>query len=158
MLSRNRNLDLELVLAGPLGWECDEIVAAANGTDGGRVILTGALDDPDVALLVKGASLAVIPSLYEGFCLPMVEAMACGTPTVVSNASCLPEVSGGVLKYFDPGSVEDMADCMEKTLEDRELLAELTREGKERAGFFDWQRCATQTLAILKRNASRPRS
>jgi glycosyltransferase involved in cell wall biosynthesis len=158
MLSRNRNLDLELVLAGPLGWECDEIVAAANGTDGGRVILTGALDDPDVALLVKGASLAVIPSLYEGFCLPMVEAMACGTPTVASNASCLPEVSGGVLKYFDPGSVEDMADCMEKTLEDRELLAELTRKGKERAGFFDWQRCATQTLAILQRNASRPRS
>ena len=160
MLSRNRNLDLELVLAGPLGWECDEIVAAANTTDGykGRVILTGALTAPDLALLVKGASLTVIPSLYEGFCLPMVEAMACATPTVVSTASCLPEISGGVLKYFDPSSLEDMADCMEKTLEDRELLAELSRKGKQRASFFDWQRCATETVAILKRNASRPRS
>src|SRR5258708_15393277 len=160
MLSRNRNFDLELVLAGPLGWECEEIVTTASATSGvrGRVIMTGALNGPDLALLVKGASLAVVPSLYEGFCLPMVEAMACGTPTVVSNASCLPEVSGGVLRYFDPHSVEDMADCMEKTLEDQKLLAELSMKGKHRAAFFEWQRCATETLAILKRNASGTRS
>jgi glycosyltransferase involved in cell wall biosynthesis len=155
MSSRNRNLDLDLVLAGPLGWQCDEIVAAANATSDtrGRVILTGALSDPDLALLVKGASLAVVPSLYEGFCLPMVEAMACGVPTVVSNASCLPEVSGGVLRYFDPYSVEDMADCMEKALDDPVLLAELSTRGKQRAAFFDWQRCAAETLEILKKNA-----
>ena len=160
MLSRNRNLDVELVLAGPLGWECDEIVTTANATDErrGRVILTGALSNLDLALLVKGASLAVIPSLYEGFCLPMVEAMACGVPTVVSNTSCLPEVSGDVLKYFDPGSLEDMADCMEKTLEDQELMEALSIKGKQRAAFFNWQRCATETLAILKRNVSSPRS
>ncbi|HJX85743.1 MAG TPA: glycosyltransferase family 1 protein [Candidatus Angelobacter sp.] len=156
IMSRNRNLDLELVLAGPLGWECEEIVTTANATNGsrGKVIMTGALGDPDLAVLVKGASLAVIPSLYEGFCLPMVEAMACGTPAIASNASCLPEVSGGVLQYFDPHSVEDMADCMEKTLEDRKLLAELSTKGKQRAAFFDWQRCAAETLAVLKRNAS----
>jgi glycosyltransferase involved in cell wall biosynthesis len=160
MLSRNRNLDLELVLAGPLGWECEEIVATANAAHrcSGRVVLTGALSGPDLAMLVKAASLAVVPSLYEGFCLPMVEAMACGTPTVVSHASCLPEVSGGVLKYFDPGSLEDMADCMEKTLEDQELMKSLSTKGKQRAAFFDWQRCAMETLAILKKNLSRPRS
>ena len=89
------------------------------------MILTGALSDPDLSLLVRGASLEVIPSLYEGFCLPMVEAMACGIPTIAANSSCLPEISGGVLRYFDPYSIEDIAACMEAVLLSRDLQAEL---------------------------------
>ncbi|MCU1308056.1 MAG: glycosyl transferase, group 1 [Acidobacteriaceae bacterium] len=150
MLSRNRNLDFDLVLAGPLGWQYEETLAAGNGNDAkGRVVFSGALDDPQLAMLVKGASLVVIPSLYEGFCLPMVEAMACGTPTIAANSSCLPEVSGGVLKYFDPRSTEDIATCMEEVLESDELKRELAERGKHRAASFDWQRCAEQTLEIL---------
>lgn len=153
MLSRNRGLDLDLVLAGPLGWEYDEILAAAgnhNGDD--RVVLPGALGDSDLAMLIKGASLVVIPSLYEGFCLPMIEAMACGAPTVAANASCLPEVSGGVLKYFDPQSVDDMAACMQQTLESNDTKKWLAARGKERAANFSWQRCAEQTLDVLRRH------
>ena len=78
------------------------MLANADNTGRGKVILTGALGDRDLSLLVRGASLEVIPSLYEGFCLPMVEAMACGVPTIASSSSCLPEISGGVLRYFDP--------------------------------------------------------
>ena len=110
--------------------------AKRNGKS--KVVLTGALDDRDLSLLVRGASLEVIPSLYEGFCLPMVEAMACGIPTIAANSSCLPEISGGVLRYFDPRSVEDMAACMETVLLSHDLQAELAERGRERAQKFSW--------------------
>jgi alpha-1,3-rhamnosyl/mannosyltransferase len=156
MLARNRNLDLDLVLAGPLGWEYEDTVAAAtNGAGGrGRVVLPGALSDSDLVTLIKGASLVVVPSLYEGFCMPMVESMACGSPTVASNASCLPEVSGGVLKYFDPRSVEDIAACMEQVLESEQLRSELAGKGNGRAKSFSWSRCAEETLSVLRRQGA----
>ncbi|HLJ87254.1 MAG TPA: glycosyltransferase family 1 protein [Candidatus Angelobacter sp.] len=152
MFSRNPNLDLDLVLVGQPGWEYEEIVAmASQGNPGdGRVVLTGILDDADLAAVIKGASLVVIPSLYEGFCLPMVEAMACGAPVVAANASCLPEISGGCLKYFDPHSMDEIAACMEQVLENGELRTSLSRKGIERAQFFSWERCAAETLNLLK--------
>jgi glycosyltransferase involved in cell wall biosynthesis len=154
VLSRNRNLELDLVLAGRLGWEYEEILAEAGngGNVTGRVILAGSLEDCDLATLIKGATLVVMPSLYEGFCLPMVEAMACGVPTIAANSSCLPEISGGVLRYFDPLSIEDMADCLEQLLESDEERKDLARRGKQRAAFFSWQRCAEKTLEVLERN------
>lgn len=154
VLSRNRNLDVDLVLAGPLGLDNEEIITAAQSIQyRGRVVLTGPLGDADLGILVKGATLEVIPSLYEGFSLPMVEAMACGTPTIVANASCLPEISGGVLRYFDPYSKEEMATCIEAVLENEELRRELAENGQRRATRFDWRVCAEQTLAVLKRVA-----
>ena len=149
LVERNKNLDLDLVLAGPLGWEYESVLAAANQGPG-NVIFAGALSDHDLGALVKGASLAVYPSLYEGFCLPMVEAMACGVPTISSNSSCLPEISGGMLRYFDPKSVEEMAGRMEEALEHEELRRELSEKGLARASDFDWQRTAEQTLGVLK--------
>jgi len=153
MLSRNRNLELDLVLAGRLGWDYDEILAAAGNGDGprARVILAGALNDADLATLIKGSRLVAIPSLYEGFCLPMVEAMACGAPVVAAHASCLPEVSGGVLRYFDPQSVEEMAACMEGVLDSEAARQDLSRKGTARAACFSWDRCAQETLAVLTR-------
>jgi glycosyltransferase involved in cell wall biosynthesis len=97
----------------------------------------------------------VIPSLYEGFCLPMVEAMACGIPTVTANSSCLPEISGGVLRYFNPTSVADMATCMEAVFLSRDLQAELAQRGRERAQNFSWDLCAQETLTVLEQVASR---
>ena len=155
MLSRNRNLDCDLVLAGPLGWAYHEIVAMATNGVGhrGRVVLTGPLEDADLACLIKGASLTVIPSLYEGFCLPMVEAMACGVAVVVAKASCLPEVSGGVLRYFDPSSVDEMAVCMESVLECEASRRALAQRGKSRSAAFSWRRCAEETVSVLKRHS-----
>ena len=150
MLANNADLDFDLVLAGQLGWASDDIVNAATQKCGrGRVILAGMLDDSDLALLIKGANLAVVPSLYEGFSLPMVEAMACGVPTIASNTSCLPEISGNVLAYFDPFSVEDMAACMQKVLRDSELRLRLSEKGIDRAREFTWERCARETLDVL---------
>lgn len=151
VLARNPNLDFDLVLAGALGWKGEELVAAANGSAGsrGKVVFTGGLSDLDLATLLKGATLVVIPSLYEGFCLPMVEAMACGVPTIAANTSCLPEISGGVLRYFNPESVEEMASCMEAALESASLRKELSEKGKSRASQFDWRCCAEQTLDVL---------
>lgn len=157
MLARNSQLDLDLVLAGPLAWQHEETVNAAREDHAGKgkVILTGALSDADLSLLVRGASLEVIPSLYEGFCLPMVEAMACGTPTIAANGSCLPEISGGVLRYFDPRSVQDMSACMETVLLSRDLQAELAQHGSERAQKFSWDLCAQETAAVLEQVARR---
>lgn len=153
MQSGNANLELDLVLAGALGWQYEEILAAARDSNCGRVIVPGTLEGPDLALLIKGASLVVMPSLYEGFCLPMVEAMACGAPVVASSTSCLQEISGGVLRYFDPYSIDDLTTCMEHALENEELKSRLSQEGKRRAAFFDWRRCAEETLTVLKESA-----
>lgn len=157
MLARNPRLDFDLVFAGPLAWQHEETVSAANADNAGRgkVVLTGALGDSDLSLLVRGASLEVIPSLYEGFCLPMVEAMACGIPTIVANNSCLPEISGGVLRYFDPCSVPDIAACMEAVLLSGDLQAELAEKGRERAQKFSWDLCAQQTVAVVEHVARR---
>jgi glycosyltransferase involved in cell wall biosynthesis len=153
MLARDSNLGLDLVLAGPMGWKYDEVVNAAANCNGsqGAVIFAGMLPDAELALLIKGASLAVIPSLYEGFSLPMVEAMACGTPTIASQTSCLPEISGQALAYFDPLSVENMAACMHAALVDSDLNQRLRRNGVVRAQEFSWERCAQETLEVLKK-------
>jgi glycosyltransferase involved in cell wall biosynthesis len=157
MLARNQQLDLDLVLAGPLGWQHEEMVNAArpDNLSRGKVVLTGALSDRDLSLLVRGALLEVIPSLYEGFSLPMVEAMACGVPTIASNASCLPEISGSVLRYFNPNSIEDMAACMETVLLSRDLQTELAERAHEHAQKFSWDICAQQTMAVLEQVARR---
>ena len=156
VLERNPNLDFDLVLAGPLGWDYDEILAEAKSCEGSRakVIFTHALSNTDLATLIKGATLAAIPSLYEGFCLPLVESMACGTPVIAANSSCLPEVSGNALRYFDPHSVEAIASGIEEALDSETLRKELSGKGIARAREFSWQRCAEQTLEILVRSAT----
>jgi glycosyltransferase involved in cell wall biosynthesis len=88
----------------------------------------------------------------------MVEAMACGAPTIAANTSCLPEVSGGVLRYFNPLEIEDMAGCMQSAMEDSNLRDELARQGKERASRFDWERCAAETLGVIQRHACNGRN
>jgi glycosyltransferase involved in cell wall biosynthesis len=150
MLANNADVEFDLVLAGRRGWASDETVnAAGERSSRGRVIVAGMLDDADLALLIKGASLAVVPSLYEGFSLPMVEAMACGVPTIASKTSCLPEISGNALAYFDPRSVEEMAACIQKVLRDSGLRIGLQQKGIVRAREFTWERCARETLEVL---------
>jgi glycosyltransferase involved in cell wall biosynthesis len=157
MLARNPQLDFDLVLSGPLAWQHEETLKAAQNDNAGKgkVILTGALTDRDLSLLVRGAALEVIPSLYEGFCLPMVEAMASCVPTITANTSCLPEISGGVLRYFNPTSIEEMALCMETVLLSRDLQSELVQQGRERAQQFSWDLCAQETLGVVEQVARR---
>jgi glycosyltransferase involved in cell wall biosynthesis len=151
----SKELDVQLVLAGPRGYRHQEILrvrAASPRRD--EIILSGVLPDDELGILVKNAALCVIPSLYEGFCLPMVEAMACGVPTVASRSSCMPEVSGGVLEYFDPYSVEEMAETIRRALEDTARRKHLRARGLARAAEFSWERCARETLRIFAETAA----
>jgi len=148
------NYDVQLVLAGPMGHGSEEILQAREASQHREhIFVTGALTDDALAVLIKNASLCVIPSLYEGFCLPLIEAMACGVPTVASNSSCIPEISGGILEYFDPLNIDGMADSIQRALNDSELRQRLSCQGLIRAAEFTWERCALGTLRIFEEAA-----
>lgn len=114
------------------------------------VILTGHVDDCDLPALYAGASAFVYPSLYEGFGLPPLEAMACGTPVVVSNVSSLPEVCGEAVVYIDPYSVDSLAEGILSVLTDRALSSHLSEKGLARVAEFSWERAAKEHLACFK--------
>jgi glycosyltransferase involved in cell wall biosynthesis len=146
--------ELTLVFAGKRGWMSDDIRAAiveAGIVD--RVLLTGYVDAEDLAALYSGANLFVMPSLYEGFCLPVLEAMACGTPVACSNVSSLPEVVGDAALTFDPHSVEGIAWSIERVLAEEGLRAELTARGRERCTMFTWPACAQTVIGALEEAA-----
>ncbi len=150
-LLKRQAADLQLVIAGKKGWLYEAIFRRVRelGLEG-RVVFTGYVAEEDLPALFSGARLFVFPSLYEGFGLPVLEAMACGVPVVCSNASSLPEVAGDAALLFDPLDVEGMAAAMERVLGDERLRAELVERGLKRARGFSWERCARQTLAVLE--------
>lgn len=152
---QNSSFDAQLVLAGPMGLGHEEVLRFRDSLpDPKRIILTGSVPEADLAVIIKSACLSVIPSLYEGFCLPMVESMACGVPTIASNSSCLPEVSRGALEYFDPLSVEEMSHTIQRALEDSELRGRLRSDGLARASEYSWERCARETLQLFTETAT----
>ncbi len=138
-----------LVLAGKRGWRYGPIYERAREL-GGTVQIIGYVDEGDIPGLMGGARLFVLPSLYEGFGFPLLEAMAAGTPVVCSHASALPEVAGDAALLVDPYDVEALAEAMRRLLEDEALRAELIERGLERAKLFSWERCAQETLAVLE--------
>jgi glycosyltransferase involved in cell wall biosynthesis len=144
--------ELHLVLAGKKGWLYKEILSKAEGL-GERVHFPGYIASEDLPFLIRKARLFILPSLYEGFGFPILEAMAAGTPVVCSNASALPEVAGDAALLFDPYDVEAMRETTRKVLEDEALRAELVERGLERAKAFSWERCARQTLSVLEKVA-----
>lgn len=144
--------DFQLVLAGGLGWVYDEIFDAIEKcTVKDGIILTSYIAWEEVHALYHGASLFVFPSFYEGFGLPPLEAMACGTPVITSNVSSLPEVVGDAALLVNPEKEEDIARAMEKVLGDRQFAAQMARKGLERAKMFSWEKTAEQTLKIYEK-------
>jgi glycosyltransferase involved in cell wall biosynthesis len=143
--------NIQLVIAGKKGWLYEQIFRQVKelGLEG-EVVFTGYVPAGDLPALLSGARLFVFPSLYEGFGLPVLEAMSCGTPVVCSNASSLPEVAGDAAVLVDPLDVEDLAMAMERVLSDEELRAELIERGFEQARKFSWERCARETLDVLE--------
>lgn len=130
-----------LVLAGARAWLFEAIEEAVRRADlGGRIHLVGYVPAEAKPALYAGADLFAYPSLYEGFGTPPVEAMACGTPTLVGDRPAMPEIAGGAAILVDPESVESIASGLERGLDDQGLREELKRRGLERARSFDWQR------------------
>jgi glycosyltransferase involved in cell wall biosynthesis len=116
----------------------------------GRVIFTGFVPDDELVCLYSAAELLVMPSFDEGFGLPAVEAMACGTPVVASHAGALPEVVGGAGVFFDPHSPAELKMCLEELLRDDDERAALRARGLHRAGDFSWGRSAAAALAVFE--------
>lgn len=128
-----------LVLAGRKGWLYDSIFLRVTELGLAKeVLFTGYVSNEDAPLLMAGAKAFVFPSLYEGFGMPPLEAMACGTPAIVANTASLPEVVGDCGLYVDPFSVESMVQAMERMVVEPGLRDELSAKGIERAQQFNW--------------------
>ena len=142
--------DVRLVLAGKAGWLSESILRAASAPElAGRVALTGYVAQEDVAPLLRGAMVFCYPSWYEGFGMPVLEAMRCRVPVVCSNTSSLPEVGQDAALQVDPGSVKAIADGIAAVLSDAELRVRMVARGLEVADSFSWDACARTVLETL---------
>jgi glycosyltransferase involved in cell wall biosynthesis len=140
--------EFKLVLAGPVGWKNQEWEPMAQKL-GSHVMNLGYLDATALPYLYNLASLFVFPSLYEGFGLPPLEAMACGCPVVVSRAASLPEVCGDAGYYVDPRATDSIAEGMLKLLNDETLRQALSLRGIARSQQFSWDKTAKETLRVF---------
>ncbi len=123
--------------------------AVADLGIGDRVVFRGGVDDGELAALYRGAVAAVCPSLFEGFGLPALEAMACGTPVVCSDRTSIPEVVGRAGLYVDPGDEESIAGGLERIATDRALRERLSRDGLARAALYSWDGVASRVAGVL---------
>jgi glycosyltransferase involved in cell wall biosynthesis len=138
-----------LVVAGGAGWLFDPIrtlVGELGLSD--DVIFTGRVPDADLPALYSGADCFLMPSLYEGFGFPVLEAMACGTPVVCSNSSSLPEVAGDAALMVDPEDDGALAAAVGRLLAEPDLRSQLRQRGEQQAAGFRWQECAAQTVQV----------
>jgi glycosyltransferase involved in cell wall biosynthesis len=140
-----------LVIAGMKGWMYEELFEAVMKLRlDSRVSFTGFVAEEDKPYLIAGAEAFVYPSLYEGFGIPVLEAIACGTPTLTSNRSSLPEVAGDAALLIDPENVEDIAFHLEQLLNDSELRDSLREKSIVQAALFNWARTAEETIRVYQ--------
>jgi glycosyltransferase involved in cell wall biosynthesis len=146
----------ELVIAGRPGWAYGDTLKRIKSEPGVRYL--GHVDDQTLTALYRSAAVLAFPSLYEGFGLPLLEAMANGLPAVAGNAGALPELAAGAAVLVDPEDVTSIADGLERVLADAALRRELSAAGKRRAADFTWERAAAATRDVLRRIATVPAS
>jgi glycosyltransferase involved in cell wall biosynthesis len=154
-----QDVDLVLVGCAPQAWK-----SLNDAADGVRPQFVYCPPRKDLAAIYTMADALVFPSLYEGFGLPVIESMACGTPVVASRTSSIPEVAGNAALLVDPTSPEEIAAALLKVLTDRYWRAELTERGNERAALYSWQRAAEATIGVYQKvwneslSAARPQT
>ncbi len=140
-----------LVIVGQRGWLYEDFLQRlVESPARDAVILPGFVPDTDLAAMYTGATVFALPSLYEGFGLPVLEAMACGAPVLTSRAGALPEVGGDAALYVDPEDEEAIAAGLERYLRDSELRAEMRERGFKQADQFSWERTAQETLRVYQ--------
>jgi glycosyltransferase involved in cell wall biosynthesis len=142
--------DLHLVVAGGAGWKYDDVIAQSRA-GGSRIRLIGYVADADLAALYSACLGFVYPSHYEGFGLPLIEAMRCGAPVVYGDNSAMPEVVGDAGLAVDTRDAADIARQMAKLVNEEGLRARLSAAARERAATFSWHRAARETLAVYER-------
>ncbi len=149
---RRPDVPYQLVVAGARGWHDQDIIATVKTlrlTD--QVLFLGQVDMIDLRWLYNACLFYLNPSRYEGFGLPVLEAMACGAPTVIADVSSLPEIAGDAALRIPPDDVGAWADALERLWHDQHLRHTLSNAGTARAALFSWERAAHETLAIYRR-------
>ena len=149
--SQIEDREVNLVIVGRKGWMYDEVLEAPqkfNLSD--RVTFLHDVTDGELPVFYENAELFVLPSLYEGFGLPILEAMKYGCPVVTSNVSSLPEAGGNAAVFFDPYDVSDIAKKMEKVLKDKTLRDKMKKEGHSQVKKFSWEKAASEVLGVFE--------
>ena len=145
-------VDIDLVVVGPEHYRGDEVLAAAREA-ADRIKFTGYISDQQLAACYSRAAVFAFPSLFEGFGIPLLEAMAHGVPVVCSNAGAFPEVCGDAAIYFDPANVDSIAGALTRVISDSELRLDLVSKGRVRERQFSWARAAEETMAVYRQAA-----
>jgi glycosyltransferase involved in cell wall biosynthesis len=148
-LIHEQRIELNLIISGTSGPKIKQVQAAlARWTIlVNRIVFIGYAADEDLPGLYGGALAFAFPSIYEGFGLPVLEAMQCGVPVVCSNSSSIPEVAGDAALYFDPLDTEAISSALLNVYRDETLRRSLAEKSLQRATNFNWKRCAEQTIA-----------
>jgi glycosyltransferase involved in cell wall biosynthesis len=142
--------EYSLVLAGGKGWLDDEIENKLNELKDLNIVRTGYVEDDDLPALYSGATLFIYPSFYEGFGMPPLEAMACGTPVITSNNSSLPEVVGNAGIMVDAKDTRSLTKNIEKVLKSKKLQSEMSKKGLKQAKNFSWEKSAKKLLELIE--------
>ncbi|OGH39284.1 MAG: hypothetical protein A3B44_02265 [Candidatus Levybacteria bacterium RIFCSPLOWO2_01_FULL_38_21] len=143
--------DLQLIVIGKRGWMYEAILEAPKKYRvEDKVLFLENVTDEELPVFYQNALCFVLPSLYEGFGLPVLEAMRYGCPVITSNASSLPEAGGDAALYFDPESVEDIVEKIEKVISSEELREEMIKKGHQQIKKFSWEKTARETLKVLQ--------
>lgn len=152
LLKENQGIKHKLVLAGAPGHNYEEIkslIDKYNLQD--NVIETGWVEEEDLAYLFNGSFAFVFPSFYEGFGIPLLEAMSCEVPILASEVASIPEVALDAAIYFDPNNIEDIKDKMKDSIENDSIRLEVIEKGKQRVKEFGWEKCARETLREIEK-------
>jgi glycosyltransferase involved in cell wall biosynthesis len=157
VVAQERLNDVSLVLVGVKGWDTETLDKALADPKAhrDRVIVTGFVADEELAPLYSGATVFIYPSLYEGFGLPPLEAMACGVPVITSNTSSIPEVVGDAGLMVAPTDIDALCQSILSIIEDSALRQSLSRRSLEQAATFSWSRCADSIVAAYERAVGR---
>jgi glycosyltransferase involved in cell wall biosynthesis len=148
---KKKGINHKLVITGKKGWKYKELFGTIDNLNlQNDIIFTGYVPEEDLPALYNAAELFVYPSIYEGFGLPPLESMACGTPVITSNTSSLPEVVGDAGIMVDPYDVDGLADAMYEVLSIDGLREDMIKKGLERAKMFSWKKCAMETLKVYE--------
>lgn len=149
--TNNQNFNLKLVIVGKKAWKSDKIFERVNSANlNNEIILTDYVSNEELVSLYNGAQIFIYPSIFEGFGLPVIEAMACGTPVITSNVSSLPEVAGDSALLINPYDYNDITNKIIELYRNNELIENLKIKGEVRAKEFKWEETTLKILNVYR--------